>query len=377
MFVNEKRLDLLRTQIERGEFRHVTGRPVEAKLEAALSTSDGQFFYPVVEGILVLLPSLSIAGPGSAESIFGHELMSSTESVMHFYDEIGWKPSEEHDGHYQDAGRFEDLRPVSADYIHRCHLRLNKYIPRRGTYLLDVASGPVQYREYLTYSAGYDRRVCADISMRALKAARQKLGDKGIYIQCDITCLPLKDGSMDGFVSLHTIYHVPEDRQLTAFKELERVLSPGRTGVVVYSWGSHCRAMRYLTAYTPRQLLRRAVPTFLVRLLKKGFRSREPVKTTGHPSLSGAGQKAPGLYFRPHDYRWFRQEVSSVASWRVRVWRSVSVPFLRRYIRSGFLGRPFLAALFRIENVFPGFFGRYGQYPLMVFTKSRPGTAVD
>jgi len=44
--------------------------------------------------------------------------------VRHFYDEIGWKL--ESDGFYQNA-RYEDLRPVSADYIHRCHLRLVPY----------------------------------------------------------------------------------------------------------------------------------------------------------------------------------------------------------------------------------------------------------
>ena len=38
---------------------------------------------------------------------------------------------------------MKDFRVVSRDYIHKCHLRVNDYLPRRGKYLLDVASGPI------------------------------------------------------------------------------------------------------------------------------------------------------------------------------------------------------------------------------------------
>ena len=69
-----------------------------------------------------------------------------------FYDEIGWRQDGE--GLYQNA-RYEDLRPVSRDYIHKCHLRVNRHIASTGDLLLDAGSGPVQWPEYLTYSAGY------------------------------------------------------------------------------------------------------------------------------------------------------------------------------------------------------------------------------
>ena len=128
-------------------------------------------------------------------------------------------------GIFEDTDRFEDLRPVSKEYIHRSHLRVGKHIPRHGKYLLDVASGPVQYPEYLAYSEGYDQRICVDISFAALRAAKKKLGDKGIYIQGDITRLPLKNASVDAFVSLHTIDHVPEENQAEAFRELEQEFS--------------------------------------------------------------------------------------------------------------------------------------------------------
>ena len=62
--------------------------------------------------------------------------------------------------------------PVSRDYIHRCRLRVNRYIASRGDFLLDAGSGPVQWPEYLTYSEDYRFRVCLDISITALKEAR-------------------------------------------------------------------------------------------------------------------------------------------------------------------------------------------------------------
>ena len=79
--------------------------------------------------------------------------------VRRFYDSIGWQ--EESEGFYQNA-RYEDLRPVSAEYIDRCHLRVNRFIRKEGRFMLDAGSGPVQYPQYLTYSEGYDYRVCAD-----------------------------------------------------------------------------------------------------------------------------------------------------------------------------------------------------------------------
>ena len=69
------------------------------------------------------------------------------QKVREFYDEIGW--SRESSGYYQNA-RYEDLRPVSAEYIHKCHMRVTPYFASGGKYLLDVGCGPIQYKEYLT-----------------------------------------------------------------------------------------------------------------------------------------------------------------------------------------------------------------------------------
>jgi len=373
-FVDEECLKELRGQIDKGELRHVTGRPVQIEVETALSSTDGQFIYPVVDGILILLPSLAIVRTEHTKIVASQQLALETDSVMRFYDEIGWQSVKK--SGFEDAERFEDLRPVSSEYIHRCHLRINEHIPRRGKYLLDVASGPLQYPEYLTYSEGYDRRICVDISVVALRAAKQKLGDKGIYIQGDITQLPLKNVSVDSFVSLHTIYHVPEEKQAAAFRELERVLKPEGTGVVVYSWGSHCLTMKLLTTlprpvYVSKQLLRRVLPTFLVDWLKKVSGARTSAATADHSSAVSTTNKELQLYFHPHNFSWFQREITSRSDWDIRVWRSVSVLFLQQYVHTRLLGAPLLSILFRIENAFPRLSGRFGQFPMMVYRKAK------
>src|SRR5512141_2874572 len=95
------------------------------------------------------------------------------QKVREFYDEVGWQV--EADGNYQNA-RYEDLRPVARDYIHRCHLRVKRHLKPTGRFFLDAGSGPVQYTEYVTYSHGYQYRVCVDISIVALQEARARLG---------------------------------------------------------------------------------------------------------------------------------------------------------------------------------------------------------
>jgi len=372
-FADEGYITELRDRVSKGAVTHVTGAPVRMQLEAALRSSDGRFIYPVVDGILILLPGLAMVTAGEKHAAAGLQLAADTDSVMHFYDEIGWQSSKGDE--FQDAELFEDFRPVSREYIHKCHMRINDHIEPRGKYLLDAASGPVQYREYLSYSEKYDHRICADVSLTALKKAKAKLGDKGIYIQCDITQLPLKTASVDAFVSLHTIYHVPEKKQAAAFRELERVLSPGKTGAVVYTWGPHCTPMLLLMdpVQASKRLLKSVLPAAVLNRLK-GVPGTPSSAIDAGPSSESHQQKAePTLYYHAHDYAWFQREIASTAGWDVRIWRSVSVPFLKLYMRSKLLGKQLLSVLFWIENAAPHVCGKFGYYPLLLFTKPVSG----
>jgi hypothetical protein len=66
------------------------------------------------------------------------------QQVREFYDQVGW--IKVGDGFYQNA-RYEDLRPISREYIHKCHMRVNRHLAQQGDILLDAGSGPVQWPE--------------------------------------------------------------------------------------------------------------------------------------------------------------------------------------------------------------------------------------
>lgn len=357
VLIGHEGLARINDQLRTGELRHVGGQPASFELEAAVATHDDRFTYPVIDGIFVLLPMLALVSSSSDVCTESLDLPPEMGEVMQFYDEIGWAQAQS--GDFADAELFEDLRPVTAAYIHNCHMRVKRHLPPSGKYLLDVASGPLQYDEYLTYSEGYDYRICGDISLTALRAARRKLRDRGIYVQCDITRLPFKDGAVDAAISLHTIYHVPENLQLSAFREIERVLVAGGSGVVVYSWGKHSIAM-VLAAPSIRRLANALLPEVIAAKLR-----RRAGRNLGASDLAELG---PELYFRPHSHRWFRDNVAAGSAWEILVWRTVDVAFMKRYIRSE-RGARFLQRLFRWEDAKPRLFGRIGQYPMLVLHK--------
>lgn len=268
------------------------------------------------------------------------------ESVKTFYEEVGWKkPADEV---FEDANRFEDLRPSSADYLRLCHQRVRRHLAHRGRFILDVASGPIQRDDFLEYSQGYDYRVCVDLTMRALRGARQRIGNKGLFVRADITRLPFREGAFDGVVSLHTIYHVPAEEQARAFLELHRMLAPDRSGVVVYNWGKH----------SPLMLPFDALPH------KIGAIFRSIARRFGAPAKGELE-----LYFHPLSQRWLDREVASRVPVEVRVWRSLSPFFMKTLVPGNALGRWWLARIYTIEERLPHWLGRWGCYPMIVLRK--------
>ncbi|NPV76147.1 MAG: class I SAM-dependent methyltransferase [Anaerolineae bacterium] len=278
------------------------------------------------------------------------------QQVRQFYDQVGWQKMA--DGVYQNA-RYEDLRPVSAEYIHRCHLRVTPFLKRGGRFLLDAGSGPVQYPEYLTYSEPYQYRVCLDISYVALLEARQRLGEHGLFVVSDVANLPFSSECFDGLVSLHTLHHLPPEEQQKAYREFYRVLSPGRNAVVVNGWtGSDLMGF-----FQPLVLLMERIGLWLARL--RGVQTSEP-----KPTQSAAVTEPTGTFVRKLDADWLRKTLSDEMKFEIRVWRSVSVRFLRAIIHRPLGGKLWLRFIFWLEELFPHFFGEKGQYPLIVIRKS-------
>jgi len=276
------------------------------------------------------------------------------QKVREFYDEIGWQ--QEADGNYQNA-RYEDLRPVSAEYISKTRLRVNGGLIQTGKMLLDAGSGPVQYDEYLTYSQGYEKRICLDISIQALCEARERIGEHGMFVVGDLANLPFKGEIFDGVVSMHTIHHLPLEEHPRAYGELHRVLVSGRTGVVVNGWSN------------PRLIvMAQPLVNLALRLLGRGPKKKEEQPVSSKPTGTFVTQATP---------EWFKREIGTRMAVEIRPWRSLSTLILRLFVYPQLGGKLFLRFVFWLEGVFPKFFGENGQYPMIVITKDDQENFVD
>jgi SAM-dependent methyltransferase len=275
--------------------------------------------------------------------------------VRQFYDQVGWQQAGE--GQYQNA-RYEDLRPVAHEYIHRCHLRVKRYLRPSGKYLLDAGCGPIQYPEYLTYSQGYQYRVCLDISSVALEEARKRIGEHGLFVVADVANLPFKAGVFDGIVSLHTLHHLPASDQKKAYLDLFRVLRAGASMVVVNGW-------------TVSPLMDRLQPIVSLMERAAGWVARRRIRLEGpledKPVKVSTG-KPTGTFIQKRDALSLRQELSGL-NVEIRVWRSLSVRFMRAVIKRALGGRIWLKLVYWFEERFPHYLGENGQYPLVIIRK--------
>ena len=281
--------------------------------------------------------------------------------VREFYESVGWR--EISVGVYQNA-RYEDLRPVTREYIHRCHMRVSRHLPLEGKYFLDAGSGPIQYPEYLEYSRRYRFRVCLDLSRRALRGARERVGERGLFVVGDVARLPFQLGIFTGAVSLHTVHHLPENQQRSAFEELYRVLQPGGRTVVVSSWGKRSLLMRFLRGPI-------AVAFWLLRAYRRlwGIQQVSVLPVSGEGIETNELLKLPGTYTHQRGFAWVKRELAFLPGLEVRVWRSVGSSFLRAFIHRRLLGSIWLRLLFWLEERAPRTFGRLGQHPMILFNK--------
>lgn len=278
------------------------------------------------------------------------------QEVQSFYDKVGWKEVAE--GVYQNA-RFEDLRPVSAEYIHRCHVRAGSFLAKTGQFLLDAGSGPIQYPEYLVYSAGYRYRVCVDISAVALIEARQRIGKRGLFVVADVSALPFAKDVFEGVISLHTLHHLPVSDQHSGYLELWRVLAYGRSAVIVNGW-------------TDAPLMRKFefVVKYLERKQNRIVKRIQPQTLSDPDGKKEEVRKEPvGTYVQKFTPTRLKDMLGMRIPYEIRCWRSVSVRFLRAVIHPRLAGKFLLKILFWLENRFSHFFGVVGQYPLIILNK--------
>ena len=278
------------------------------------------------------------------------------QQVRQFYDQVGWQ--EQSDGFYQNAS-YEDLRLVSHEYIHKCHLRVLRHLNLTGRFMLDAGSGPIQYPEYLEYSKGYQYRVCADLSLVALQEARKRIGNHGLYVVCDVAHLPFKSGCFGGGVSLHTLHHLPPDDHVGAYQELHRTLANSGRAVIVNGWDNPplTRVLNFLIKLTDR----------LYAILHSQAMDITPGQAD-NPNSRPAGVR--GTYTYKENAAWLQNTVGTLLPIKIWCWRSVNVHFLRTFIHERLAGKFLLKVLYWKEELFPHFFGKYGQYPLVELSKN-------
>ena len=290
-----------------------------------LVSADGNWSYPIIDDVARFL--------ASQESPTGA-----------FYDEHGWK--RDVDGFFGDTRTFVDTREVPFAFTRRCIRRLNTHFRSGGRFLLDAGSGPIAHDEYLEYGTRFDCRICVDLSAEALKVARCKLGDRGVYLQADLTHLPIQTGSIDAITCNHVIYQIPEDQQASVFNELWRVMKPGAVAVIVYWWRD-----------TPLQWrLER-----LARMLAGGgdaSGSHKPSTVAGTPDNFPLSLG----WFETHDWP-FRYEIEP--------FRVIGNAFMRSYVSNDWIGKLFLEAVYTLQQIAPAYCGRYGQMPAIVLRKNQ------
>jgi SAM-dependent methyltransferase len=268
------------------------------------------------------------------------------QRVSNFYNTVGWS---EQEGVTEDARRWEDLRPAADKYVRDSRLRVLRHIPDSGDKILDMASGPIQYPEYLEYSRNFRKRYCVDLSADALTKARERIGEHGEYLCGSFFDIDLPENFFDCAVSLHTIYHMDSDKQEEAVRKLLHVTKPGKPVIVVYS--------------NPN-----AIPLTLKALIpfRKQFKAWRRRRR-------GLGDK---IYFQPHPVGWWYR-FQDVADVEIYPWRSFTSTDQKRWFPDNGLGSWMFDRLFKLEERFPDFFVRRFRYPMIVLTKRAAGEVVN
>ncbi len=257
------------------------------------------------------------------------------ERARNFYEQHGWKFAET--GATFDSELWEDLRACAVDYVSHCRRRVFERLPARGERILDAASGPVQYPEYVEYSKNFSKRFCVDISTTALELAKQKLGDHAETVCTSILNLPFPDDHFDAVVSLHTIYHIDKDDQEAAVRQLLRVARPGAPVIIVY--------------FNPDRFLSR-----IGRL-----------RRIGRPNAPRRDPSKDPLYFFAHPLSWWNR-FEDTAELEITSWRLLLASDAKRLIPGNGLGRLMLDGIGRVERRFPKASAWAGAYPMVVLS---------
>jgi SAM-dependent methyltransferase len=102
---------------------------------------------------------------------------------------------------------------------------------RKGDLVADLGCGTGRFTIEIMTRGG--RVVPVDFSLVSLERLREGTDGRISPMQADLTKLPIKDGSVDGIISIQVIQHLPdEDEMVKALEEMKRILKPGGSIVI-------------------------------------------------------------------------------------------------------------------------------------------------
>lgn len=317
-------------------------------LNGGLVESSGNYCYPIFEDIILLHEHYAFY-TGSGEDL-RQGLTFDKKRVFDYYNEVQFQVKDAMKI-YQDSPKWVDYRPVSEEYLRHSFTRAAQFFPATGKYLLDIASGPIGLQEYIELSAGYEYRICIDISVNALIQAKlnlQQAGLRGIFICGDICNIPLQYNVCNAVLCQHTLYHLPKNDQHTAVTEMYRVAKPDSKIVIIYCWFYHSWFMNISLHFIQ---LYRIARHFAGKVYVKLMRSK------------------PRLYFYAHSPEWFKKSFPFSRDIAFFCWRSTNKYFLDLYIHPWFFGRQILKRLRTIEDKNSRFMSTFGEYAAIVISK--------
>ncbi len=252
-------------------------------------------------------------------------------SVYNYYTRLGWSTQ---NGIYRDTLVNENLQYAALQYntdTRRRVLRVLHSLPStRFHSLLDCASGPIQYPEYLEYSRLFTKRVCIDFSEPALQAARVNLINdsqpKCEFICADFLDLKIDNNSFDAAISLHTLYHVQLEKQRQFVEKLISVTKPGGLIIVVYS-----------NPFSLRSFIR--IPSAIIMRCWGWIRDK----------LFGKKINSNAIYCKRHRRRWWTQ-FNKLGYISFHTYRLFTPSFEKKFIPDNKFGIGIYKILFRIEE---------------------------
>ncbi len=268
--------------------------------------------------------------------------------VRDFYDNYGWL-----EGAGEPSGEdtlFRDFSPAYYPYHDDVNARTAACFDGRDGKLLMAGGGDLP-ETHVAIAERFDEPTFLDISEKALEIARQKVG-RGEYVCGSILDIPKDDLFFDAVYCAHVIYHIDENLQSQAIRELIRVTRPGGRIVVLYR-NPHS---------LPARILRKRLVTPSLRKLRK---------LIGRPTKrEAAAPDRPRLYFSAHPLEWWKQfedECSlNLIPWDVMSNQQEELIFMNNW---------FATVGYRVcswfENAFPAKAVQWWSYPVIELTKKQ------